>query len=83
MILGQSFRITALLFVIVGLSTIISCKQSASTQAMNPSGFEIMRGVNLSHWLSQDFGWEPKYEYIQEKDIQFIESIGYDHVRIP
>ena len=83
MILGQSFRRIVLLFVIVGLGTIISCKQSASTQAMNPSGFKIMRGVNLSHWLSQDFGWEPKYEYIQEKDIQFIESIGYDHVRIP
>jgi endoglucanase len=50
---------------------------------MNPSGFEIKRGVNLSHWLSQDFGWVPKYSYVQEKDIRFIDSIGYDHVRIP
>ena len=49
----------------------------------NPSGFEIKRGVNLSHWLSQDFGWEPKYTYTNENDIKFIESIGYDHVRIP
>ena len=24
--------------------------------AMDPSGFKIQRGVNLSHWLSQDFG---------------------------
>jgi len=50
---------------------------------MNASGFEIMRGVNLSHWLSQDFGWEPKYTYINKNDIRFIDSIGYDHVRIP
>ena len=50
---------------------------------MNPSGFEIKRGVNLSHWLSQDFGWARKYTYINEHDIKFIDSIGYDHVRIP
>ena len=50
---------------------------------MNPSGFIIHRGVNLSHWLSQDFGWVPKYKLITENDIRFIDSIGYDHVRIP
>ncbi|MBN2276053.1 MAG: cellulase family glycosylhydrolase [Bacteroidales bacterium] len=67
---------TALIFM-------ISCKQPASETITNPSGFAIMRGVNLSHWLSQDFGWEPKYAYINENDIRFIDSIGYDHVRIP
>jgi endoglucanase len=50
---------------------------------MNPSGFEIHRGVNLSHWLSQNFGWSPKATFITEQDIKFIDSIGYDHVRIP
>ena len=49
----------------------------------NPSGFEIKRGVNLSHWLSQNFGWSPKATFITEKDIKFIDSVGYDHVRIP
>ena len=49
----------------------------------NPSGFEIKRGVNLSHWLSQNFGWSPKATFITERDIKFIDSIGYDHVRIP
>jgi endoglucanase len=49
----------------------------------NPSGFEIKRGVNLSHWLSQNFGWSPKSTFITERDIKFIDSIGYDHVRIP
>jgi endoglucanase len=61
---------------------------SASTcigqqKPVNPSGFEIHRGVNLSHWLSQNFGWSPKDSFITENDLRFIDSIGYDHVRIP
>jgi endoglucanase len=62
---------------------LISCQQNAKYKSMNPSDFEIKRGVNLSHWLSQDFGWAPKYTYINENDVRFIDSIGYDHVRIP
>ena len=61
---------------------LMSCHQK-QLNSMNPSGFEIKRGINLSHWLSQDFGWAPKYTYINENDIRFIDSIGYDHVRIP
>ncbi len=56
---------------------------SGQAAPVNPSGFIIHRGVNLSHWLSQDFGWEPKAKFITEHDIRFIDSIGYDHVRIP
>jgi endoglucanase len=72
----------------INLCFTYSCNQSTTktetkTETMNPSGFEIKRGVNLSHWLSQDFGWAPKYAYINENDIKFIDSIGYDHVRIP
>jgi endoglucanase len=48
-----------------------------------PTGFELKRGVNLSHWLSQNFGWSPKDSFITEKDIEFIAGAGYDHVRIP
>jgi endoglucanase len=74
---------TKFILIVLALFTIYSCKHSTSKNIVNPSGFEIKRGVNLSHWLSQDFGWEPKYAYINEKDIRFIDSIGYDHVRIP
>ncbi|HLP07456.1 MAG TPA: cellulase family glycosylhydrolase [Opitutaceae bacterium] len=49
----------------------------------NPSGFVIHRGTNLSHWLSQDFGWAPRTEWITENDIRFIASLGFDHVRLP
>ncbi len=49
----------------------------------NPAGFRIRRGVNLSHWLSQCFGWSPRATFITEDDIRFIARLGYDHVRIP
>jgi endoglucanase len=48
-----------------------------------PARFEIRRGVNLSHWLSQCFGWSPRATFITEDDIRFIARVGYDHVRIP
>jgi endoglucanase len=68
---------------IMAIFLFISCKPNLQEETLNPSGFKIKRGVNLSHWLSQDFGWSPKYTYINENDIRFIDSIGYDHVRIP
>jgi len=49
----------------------------------NPSGFVIRRGTNLSHWLSQDFGWQPRQQWITENDIRFIARLGFDHVRLP
>lgn len=74
-------KLAIIALIVIGLN---SCTQKQQqTNCLNPSGFEIKRGVNLSHWLSQDFGWAPKYSYINENDIRFIDSIGYDHVRIP
>jgi endoglucanase len=56
----------------------------ASTSApLNPSGFIIARGTNLSHWLSQDFGWQARTEWITENDFRYIASLGFDHVRLP
>jgi len=49
----------------------------------NPAGFQIQRGVNLSHWLSQDFGWFERRQFITENDLRYIASLGYDHVRLP
>jgi endoglucanase len=51
--------------------------------ASNPAGFEIRRGINISHWLSQDFGWTPRSIFITENDLKFIARCGFDHVRIP
>lgn len=45
--------------------------------------FGIKRGINLSHWISQVFGWSPRATFITAKDIEFIKNSGFDHVRIP
>jgi len=81
--LNTIFRNITLLTGGITLCGLISCNQPMKETSNNPSGFEIKRGTNLSHWLSQDFGWSPKYTYINEKDIRFIDSLGFDHVRIP
>jgi endoglucanase len=76
--------ITKTLAIAAMVPGIFSCSpRKLSEPCMNPAGFQINRGVNLSHWLSQTEAWCPKYAFIHEKDIRFIDSIGYDHVRIP
>ena len=54
-----------------------------ATMPVNPSGFVIHRGTNLSHWLSQDFGTAPRAQFITENDIRYIARSGFDHVRLP
>jgi len=57
--------------------------QDAKPVPLNPSGFVVHRGVNLSHWLSQDFGFCAKEAWITQNDITFIARTGFDHVRLP
>lgn len=48
------------------------------------SSFEIKRGTNIAHWLSQsDRRGEERAKFITEKDIRFIDSVGFDHIRLP
>jgi endoglucanase len=49
----------------------------------NPSGFEIRRGVNISHWLSQTNEWSVKEKFFTEEDVKLIKSFGFDHIRLP
>ena len=56
---------------------------NAQEAPVNPSGFVIHRGTNLSHWLSQDFGWHERGAWLTEIDIKFIAREGFDHVRLP
>jgi endoglucanase len=49
----------------------------------NPSGFVVQRGINLSHWLSQDFGWAPRDEFLKRDDVDRLARLGFDHVRLP
>lgn len=47
------------------------------------SKFSITKGINLSHWLSQVFGWSPRASFVTEQDIIDIKEQGFDHVRLP
>ena len=48
--------------------------------------WEIKKGVNISHWLSQNGKRETgpeRYAHISEKDFETIAAAGFDHVRLP
>jgi len=45
--------------------------------------FNIHRGINVSHWLSQVFGWSPVDTFITDDDIRYIAQKGFDHIRLP
>lgn len=46
--------------------------------------FKISKGTNIAHWLSQSNrrGAE-RAAFFTEKDITFIKSAGFDHIRLP
>ncbi len=46
--------------------------------------FEIMRGTNIAHWLSQSQRrGEERAVFFTQKDVKFIDSAGFDHIRLP
>ena len=61
---------------------VMSILMAAPMQAQN--GFEIKRGVNVSHWLSQSQArGEARANHIKEADFKRIKEMGFDHVRLP
>jgi Endoglucanase len=45
---------------------------------------QLNKGLNLGGWLSQCDHSERRYEtFIVEKDIEYIASLGFDHIRLP
>ncbi len=46
--------------------------------------FIIKRGTNISHWLSQsEARGDARKNYFTEKDVKYLASLGFDHIRIP
>lgn len=46
--------------------------------------FNIKRGINISHWLSQsDKRGKERREYFTSEDISRISDFGFDHIRLP
>ena len=47
-------------------------------------GFEVHRGTNISHWLSQSKArGEARIQWFQEDDVKRLADRGFDHLRIP
>ena len=55
-----------------------------SISALHAREFEIKKGINISHWLSQsgDRG-EKRAKKFTREDVKFIAESGFDHLRIP
>lgn len=64
-----------------------SCKQSrneSDTYAFANESFKIRRGTNIAHWLSQSRRrGEERAAFFTEKDVRYIDSLGFDHIRLP
>ena len=59
------------------LSLNIACQKA-------PKHFEIHRGTNISHWLSQsDKRGDARRAWFTEADVKWLAEIGFDHLRIP
>ena len=64
-----------LLLALTAVCLILSCQEER---------FEIHRGVNIAHWLSQSSAREEhRAQFFTENDVRRISDWGFDHVRIP
>ncbi|MDR2963007.1 MAG: glycoside hydrolase family 5 protein [Bacteroidales bacterium] len=50
---------------------------------MNTVGFAIDRGINISHWLSQEYTKNQRETFFTKDDVRLLDSLGFDHIRLP
>jgi endoglucanase len=90
-IIWTSFIYSILIFF---LPFVISCldnnkgKQISNSTSDNKKDYKIFpikRGINISHWLSQNPELDTQIlsQIFNKKDVKFLASLGYDHLRIP
>lgn len=52
--------------------------------AVRKNNFELKRGINMSHWLSQGYArGKMREQRVTEADFRQLKEFGFDHVRIP
>jgi len=79
----KTFPAIRILFFLLPLLAVISCRPKPAEPALSHK-FVVNKGVNISHWLSQsDVRGEERKNYFTEKDVEFIATAGYDHIRLP
>jgi endoglucanase len=68
--------------ILIGFYISLNAQQPVSNNVADE--FVLRTGVNVSHWLSQNRArGEKRKEYITQADFDTIQSMGFDHVRIP
>ena len=75
------------LFFLVIIAFVEACKSDLTTSdkiTTEYASFTIKRGTNIAHWLSQsDRRGNERATFFSQKDIEFIDSVGFDHIRLP
>ncbi len=73
--------------ILITLILISACKGGKTAEEIKTfpyHSFKIMKGTNIGHWLSQSKArGEDRAKFITGKDIRFIDSLGFDHIRLP
>ncbi len=87
--MNKIISIKGTLVILIILSWILlSCNpKSGGTTKSNISTsdkFEVSKGTNIGHWLSQsDRRGIEREEFFTKKDVQDIAKMGFDHIRLP
>jgi endoglucanase len=75
------------ILIITAVLIISACqgnKKAENVKTFPFNSFHINKGTNIGHWLSQSKNrGEERQKFILEKDIRFIDSLGFDHIRLP
>ena len=68
-----------LIYILLGLALMqMACIKQTS------ESFKVGKGTNISHWLSQsERRGEERAAWFTEKDVEYLASLGFDHLRIP
>ena len=62
---------------------LFACSSPQKTEETVDKKFEITTGVNISHWLSQVYGFSQRDVFFTKDDVRIIDSLGFDHIRLP
>jgi len=66
------------------LAILMTCSSLSFADAPKKNAFEVKNGVNISHWLSQSgTRGERRKAFFTRADVEYIASLGYDHIRLP
>lgn len=75
-------RVTLLVLL---FSTVLFFGQCSQKEASKKNErFEVKKGTNIAHWLSQSIRrGEARKQFFTKADVEKIASMGFDHIRLP